>query len=180
MSWRQHLPTASGTPLSRQIIMIGAVAIPMIIIGMGSASLWHRLSSQPTSDPFSAKVISSLSFGLYYPKHLPAGYTLDRSSITEPQTGVVVITLKNSNGEKIYMSEEQRPTSFDFGGYYGNFTDLQEKTIGSGTIAVGYINNGQTLVGSFALNNTWVLLNTSARLPSSQFTQMLSSLAAGP
>lgn len=74
------------------------------------------------------------------------------------------------------MSEEARPTTFDLGGFYKKFQDLQEIPVSDGSVAVGRVNSGQTEIVSRANNKTWILSNTTANIPLDQLVDMLKSL----
>jgi hypothetical protein len=127
-------------------------------------------------NPFNAKTLEAVDFPLYYPTYLPPRYRIDSKSVNMPQSGVVVFTLDGPDHQHLYMSEESRPDTFNFGGYYKEFSDLKETVVASGTIAVGRINNGQTEIGSLATEKTWILTNTGSGLALSQLTRMLNSL----
>lgn len=156
--------------LGAGVLTVAALAAGIIII------LLHR---QPVAtNPFDANTKSAVSFPLYYPTHLPAGYQTDKKSINLPQSGIVVYTIEGPNGAKIYLSQQARPSTFDFGGYYRNFADLQQTVTSNGTIAVGHISDKQTAVGSMVIGGkTWVLINTGAKnLPLSDLHDILASL----
>lgn len=159
---------------AKNIIIYSTSFLVLIVIGF---LIWYKFIRQPVvTDPFNSKILSSISFALYYPSKLPTNFKIAPGSASIPQTGVVIFTLEGPSNEKIYMSEEARPDTFNLGGYYKDFEDLKETIIGRGTIAVGYINNHQIEVGSLAINNTWILTNTTSRVPLNQLTNMLSSL----
>lgn len=94
-----------------------------------------------------------------------------------PQKGVVVFRIKGPAGQVIFASEEARPATFDFGGYYNNFSDKKLTLTNLGTVAVGRINQGVTSVGSLATNKTWILLNTVSPISLSVLQEILSHLA---
>jgi hypothetical protein len=151
----------------------------LILAGGGGFAYWRLFVWQPAVvDPFSAKLAASMQFPLYYPTRLPNGFRIDKTSVTVPQAGVAVFTIVGPHNEKLYMSEEARPTTFDIGGFYKKFSGLRTANMSYGEIAVGRINNGATEIGSlaFATNKTWVLTNTSASIPLGQLVTMLKSL----
>lgn len=146
----------------------------LIAIGL---FIWYLLGIKHVdNNPFSAQLTSSTSFTLYYPTSLPSGYHIDVNSIATPQSGVIVFTISNPKGDKIYVSEETRPITFNLGGYYKGFTNLKETVTSRGTIAVGLINQNQTEIGSLAINKTWILANTNVHIPLTQLTSLLASL----
>lgn len=137
---------------------------------------WAPWRPAANADPFTTKVMASVQFTLLYPTVLPSGYRIDPDTVKEPQSGVVVFTLRGPNKSSLYMSEESRPSTFDIGGYYKNFTDLTETDVSDGVIATGLINNGQTEIASRANDKVWVLANTNTNIPLSQLRAMLESL----
>ena len=131
-------------------------------------------------NPFTPTVASGLKFPLYYPTSVPSGYRVDSKSLGTPTAGVVIFDLKGPNGAKLYVSEEARSTTFNLGGFYEKFGHLQEIGVSDGAIAVGTLNNGQNEVASRANNNTWILANTTAKIPMSQLVTMLKSITPNP
>lgn len=149
----------------------------LVVIAGGSITYWRLFVWQPAViNPFSAKILASAQFPLYYPKTLPTDYRIDAKSVTEPQQGVVVFDVVGPNGHKLYISEEARPSTFDLGGFYNKFTALKETPVSDGAVAVGRINNNRTEIASRATNKTWILSNTTAQIPLNQLTVMLESL----
>jgi hypothetical protein len=161
--------------LTRKSLLFVGVTVLLLVAG-GVILAFVGSGNGVGSDPIPTKIIGSVDFTVYYPTNLPAGFKLDKHSFSIPQYDVIVFDLANNKSEKIYLSEEPRPSTFNFGGYYKNFTDEQSTIIGSGTIVVGRINNGETEVGSLATNKTWLLTNTTAAVPLSQLSNMLNSL----
>lgn len=161
---------------NRKTLVISSLAVLIVLAG-ASGLYWRLFITQPAVvNPFSTGVIAAMKFPLYYPTNLPTGYRIDAKSVTQPSDGVVVFDMVGPKGEKIYMSEEARPISFDLGGFYKKFQDLQEVPVSDGSIAVGRVNSGQTEVVSRANNKTWILSNTTASIPSDQLVTMLKSL----
>ena len=178
----------------RRWLLIGGVSVTTLLVIAGTITTAltreHHSSPQPSAtgtiarthanvvDPFDAKTLAATKFDLYYPKSLPGGYSTNQSSVTSPQAGVVVFAMQSPQGGKLYMSQEARPAAFDFGGYYKNFTDLQEDVTPKGTIAAGHINDGQTTIGSLATNGTWILANTTdPRVTPADMVSLLKSLS---
>jgi len=156
------------------IILAGCLIATIIV----SLILIVRHSGESPASPFTAKTLAANNFSLYYPTRLPSGYSIDDASVSAPESGVVVYTIKSKTGKKIYISEQARPAAFDFGGYYKKFHGLTEHIMTSGTIATGYIDDGQTAVGSLVIGKTWVFVNTPANtVPLSSLADVLGGLA---
>ena len=156
-----------------------SIALAAVVVLSASGFLFWRLFIwQPAVvNPFTTKTQASVQFPLYYPTQLPSGYRIDPKSVSEPQQDVVLFNLIGPRGEKIYLSEEARPQTFNLGGFYDKFQDLKETPVSDGSVAVGRLNGGQTEVASRANNKTWVLSNTNANIPLDQLTTMLKSLS---
>lgn len=156
----------------RLFIIIGSLLV--IILALGG---WLLFKPTPVTSPFDAKTLASLNFPAYYPTYLPPGYKIDNKSVNEPRGGVVVFNLIGPKNQKIYISQESRLSTFNYGGYYKNFKDLKETVILAGTIAVGRINNGQTEIGSLVNDKTWIIVNTNSTVPFDELTHILKNLA---
>jgi hypothetical protein len=169
--------TLHRKPWYKKKLWIAAIVLLAIASGGGGFAFWRLFVWQPAVvNPFDTKTIAAAHFPLYYPTQLPAGFRIDTKTVTVPQDGVVVFNMVGPKGVKLYMSEEARPTKFDLGGFYKKFQDLEETGVSDGAIATGRLSGGQTEVTSRANNKTWVLSNTSARVPLDQLTNMMKSL----
>lgn len=168
---------SSKSPLKKKKKLVILASAAIVVLAAGAGLYWRLVVWQPAVvNPFSTGVIAAMKFPLYYPTNLPRGYRIDKKSVTQPSDGVVVFDMIGPKGDKLYMSEEARPTTFDLGGFYKKFQGLQEIPVSDGTVAVGRVNNGQTEIVSRANNKTWVLSNTSANVPQDQLVAMLKSL----
>lgn len=154
------------------------IAVAGLLVGTGTGVLgWKLLISKPADvNPFTAKIMASVQFPLYYPTQIPSGYHIDSGTVNEPQSGVVVFDMVGPKGQKLYMSEEARPTTFDLGGFYKKFEGLKEIPVSDGAVAVGKLGGGTTEIVSRANNKTWILSNTSASIPLDQLVSMMKSL----
>jgi hypothetical protein len=161
--------------LTKKTLAILSICVCLLLLAGGFA-YWKLFVWQPAdANPFSAKTMASVQIPLYYPTRLPNGYRIDTKSVSEPQAGVVIFNMIGPNGEKLYMSEEARPVTFNLGGFYAKLDDMKETSVSDGTIAVGRVKNGQE-VASRANKKTWILSNTTAQIPFNQLTAMMKSL----
>lgn len=170
----QEFPRVKRRDNKKYLLTAGIVCL---VLAGGGAAYWRLFANQTAVvDPFTSRILSSMQFPLYYPTELPTGYRIDTKSVNVPQQGVVVFSMIGPKGEKLYMSEEARPSSFDLGGFYNKFQDRKEVGVSDGAIAVGQLDGGRTEVASRANNKTWILSNTRANIPLEQLTTMMKSL----
>lgn len=159
--------------------IVVTASITVIVLGAAAIIGWRLFIWQPANiDPFTPQITSSLQFPLFHPTYVPAGYRVDPKSVAEPTTGVVVFSLDGPSKEKIYISEEARPTKYDIGGFFAKFSGLKETAISGGTIATGKIANSQTEIGSMLTNQVWIISNTNASVPMDQITQLVKGLSS--
>jgi hypothetical protein len=145
-------------PPSKKAVVLGSSGLLLVING---TLLWCLFLRTPADkDPFTPQVAVSVQFPLYYPKYLPPGFRIDGSSVSQPQTGVVIFDLKGPNNQKVYLSEEARPGSYDIGGFFKKFSGLKEYGVSGGTVAVGMLDGGQTVIGSMLTGKVWLIANT--------------------
>lgn len=151
--------------------------VVLLIVGAGiGVYFYYSRGRTAAKSPFTARIQSSVQFPLYYPNQLPQGYHIDTKTVTEPKASVVVFQLVGQDKESIYISEEARPSSFDLGGFYKQFTDFKSVTVSDGSIAAGYLQGGRTEIASRANGRVWVLATTSQQIPQSELIDMLRSL----
>lgn len=176
----KHEPSIHAHPKHlykrKRLVLIASLAGCLVIVGGGFA-YWRLVIWQPAViDPFTAALQASAQIPLYYPTQIPKGYAIDTKSVTVPTSGVVVFNIDGPKGQKIYMSQEARPATFDIGGFYTKFTDLKEISEGTGSIASGLINGNQTKIASRLTPKTWILTNTNTSVSVDQLVVMLKSL----
>lgn len=140
-------------------VISAALVATILILGF---VVWKQ-SQAKLADPFSATTRSSVSIPLYFPTWLPNGYRVDASSITQPQSGTVVLTATNAKHDAIYISEAPVPGgSFDIKTFYGNFLNKQTASTPLGEVSSGMV-GGNTKITSLIVNNkTWIIINTKA------------------
>jgi hypothetical protein len=152
------------------------LAIGLVFFG------WRAYQKQyiTNMDPFTTHARSLANFPLYYPTRLPSNYHIDKMSVANPDNGVIVFNLTNSNNERfIYISEEAKPHSFNFGSYYEGFSNRINTRTKYGTAILGVVslnNKGHEEVGSLTSNDTWLIANTTTDIPMDQLASMLKSL----
>lgn len=158
-----------------------AVAAVVALLGLLTTGTIIALHShQPTAaDPFDAKALASVKFPLYYPTQVPHGFRIDPKSVNFPQDGVVVFNLVDDKGRKIYISQEARSSTYNYGGFYNGIEQGQQFKAHLGQAIVGHLGNGQTTIGSLVTNKTWVITNTkSSTAQPKDLKQVLQSLAS--
>jgi hypothetical protein len=172
-----HRPTRRRA-ISRQPLFLGGLLAGLLVIG-GGLWCWHLYQQRnaPPRNPFTASVMASVQFQLYYPTWLPDGYHIDTKSVTEPNPGVVVfIAIGPKKADKLYFSEEARPSTYDIGGFFAKFSDLQEIGFGEGSIAVGKVGNTRTEIASRITNKIWIIANTNDALPYGQLVNLMKNM----
>jgi hypothetical protein len=61
------------------------------------------------TSPIPRSYQKNISFPLYYPHTLPTGYTVDKKSFEQPDTGVLTYSIIAPNGRRIAVSETATP-----------------------------------------------------------------------
>lgn len=87
----------------------------VILLGVGGGAYYFLQNRAAVMIP--QAVIDKTLFPIYTPKQLPAGFTLDESSIANNE-GVLVFQLKNADGRVIAVSQQSIPPKFDFTDFY--------------------------------------------------------------
>ena len=159
---------------------ISIVIAGLFLLGAGGGTVWLLTLHKPAAvDPFDAKTLASVDFPLYYPLQIPKGFRTDPKSVTEPQSGVVVFDMKDSKGRKIFVSEEARSSTYNYGGFFNGIERSSQFKAQFGAAITGYLNNEQNVVGSIVSQKTWVIVNAKAGDTSpAQLKTIIATLAA--
>ncbi|MBX4197198.1 hypothetical protein KW801_01420 [Candidatus Saccharibacteria bacterium] len=157
---RQLAPTQHHTqPKKRRWTKIFLSLV--ILVGLAGASWWYypKFFNQ---NPFPANIqtnASNLGVSLFYPKRLPAGYKVDKSTF-RINNGAIIFAA--NNGEpRLVFTIQKTPSSLDFGTFYKDqFKNRQQFDTAYGTVVVG--KNQDRYLGSLVSTNTWLILSTNS------------------
>jgi len=164
----RHLAAWGGAGLVTIAVMVAGILI--------RAKHAHHVNSEPIATPFTADIMASVKFPLYYPTKLPSGFHIDQRTVTEPQANVVVFDIVAPTGQKLYMSEEDSPAHINILNYDNNLVDLQKNYTAERNIAVGFLVYNHELVGSWSNSDTWIIVSCHADITRGQIMAMLLSL----
>jgi hypothetical protein len=103
----QPAPTVQRVnPLRRLKPLHWLLASGLVAAGAGAFAVYYFNTPIPRS------VRHGVSYPLYYPANLPAGYSVDRTSFKN-QDGVLIFSIKTPNGKNIAVSEQAVPLNLD-------------------------------------------------------------------
>ena len=140
--------------LSKRVFIWGGV--PLLVLAV-SAGTWLVLNTKPIP----GKYRQGLNFELYYPKNLPAGYTVNRSSFQRDDK-VLIFSINAPNGRQIAVSEEQIPVGLDLSQHTANPSAIKLPDQDTFTTSIGSAQTsfwGDKYVTSLVTQNTWIILN---------------------
>jgi hypothetical protein len=171
----QPQPRAQTTPhrrpRKRRFFKVLAMLIILGVLAGGAALAYPRYFAK---SPFPSDVRSQAKYTVFYPAQLPAGYTVDRASIST-LNGILVFSA-SKDGQKLAFSQQKVPKNFDFGNFYKTaLVNKRQFSTSYGQAAVG-MTAGHYL-GSLVAGDTWLLLSTdSASLSAEDLTNVLTHL----
>ena len=154
------------------LIVMASLVVALIILAFVFWLVFWR-SSNP--NPFSRQIVNSVNFPLYYPAKLPPGFHIDDKSVTTPQTGVVVYDIVGPDNQKIYVSEEARLSTYNFGPFLASINNPQVKVTNLGTLEVGFLGDTSTTIATLITSKTWLIAKTTSSLTLDQLKAMLIS-----
>lgn len=113
-------------------------------------------------NPFPPEISQNAPYPLYYPSKLPAGYKVDKLSITVVSQTVTYIA-KNSQSKEIYFSVQPKPQQQLDDFYSMVLQDKTEILTREGKAFVG--TKGQTTQGSLQADQTLVVVTAPGDVP---------------
>lgn len=140
--------------------------LPIFLVAVGGSigGLWwldktRHASTVAIPRPIAEKVL----FDLYVPAQLPKGYTVKDDSYIVKDRALIFYAAKE-DGSRIIFSEQPRPKSFDFVGFYQQQLKNAKSIRGSQYASVtGKLENGYTLLSTLT-DTTWLLITTQAAI----------------
>jgi hypothetical protein len=126
------------------------------VLGGGAALAYAKLYN---ANPFSEDISSQAQISLFYPKKLPAGYTINKSSIHLDNN---VLTYAAAKADlRLVFTIEPAPANFNFGYFNKQYlTNTQSVSNPYSTAVVGL--NKDRYLGNFISGKTWFILTTNS------------------
>jgi len=142
----------------------------LLLLGLAAVAISH-IRQHPTTAGLPRNDYERLSFPVYFPQPLPAGFTLDRSSISS-RPNVLIYKYTYDNGDPLFVSIQPLDPQLDL----NSFKPTRE--IGT-AIGKGYLveYEDRTTV-AIVTPKTLVLLNAPQNIPSVAIEQFAASLRA--
>jgi hypothetical protein len=172
---RPAAQTPQKKPLKIKKLLIGTLFIVLIAVVISVLLVVNKNTS-----PIPKDIQKSVSFPVYYPdtSKLPAGFSLDKSSITKPQPDVVVYSVKYGNGKKIIFSVQKKPSDSDIKAFNSQRISLHtEVSTPIGKAEVGAI--GDQSVTSLSTNSkSWIIITAPYEMSYKKLTPVLNALRA--
>lgn len=169
-AWYSKKVMFGGVKSKNKIVIIVISAIIFLLLAGGG--VWLLFSKTSNHSPFSKKLIASVSFPLYYPSSLPAGYELKPNSIGGDNK-LVYYTLNNATS-KSSMTISQYASNFD------TAKKFEGASIPSSIISVGTMYNfGLGDISKYMIDTkagTFIYINSPKTTPSSDVSKVANSL----
>jgi hypothetical protein len=154
---RHERPAAAyHAPRPKRRLRRAIISLFIILTAAAVGGLW-AYPRYAAADPFPADIRSQAGTSLLYPKKLPAGYSVDPS--TMHLTSGVLIYAANKGGPRLIFTIQKTPPSFDFETFYKKeLTNSQQFLTPYGQAIIG--KNQDRYLGSLVAGDTWLLLST--------------------
>lgn len=158
-SYRPHIPQYARAWYSEIVMVFGkrqknilmVVCIIGILLVAGTTYVWLFLGHSDVS-PIPQRIISRVSFPVYYPTTLPTNYTLKTDSAVGTNTTVYYTLADDAGKNAITVTLQATPATFD-----------ASKIIGSNPISTSITSTG-TLYNLSAGSSSKYMLNTGKTL----------------
>lgn len=154
--------------------LVLAAALFAIAIGAGFLAVGEIRKNSARDKLFPADLRSAVSFPLYFPSELPGGFRVDQ----EPArfgAGVVTFSISYGKDSKLVVSEQKKPSDFDFGKFYKEKFEVRRQTdVTGGQLAIGKLNN-QTAC-SLLTDQTWIIANAPSGINDDMLTDLCEHL----
>jgi flagellar basal body-associated protein FliL len=169
-------PTARD---NRRILLMSVVVVVLLALLAGLTLFF--VHNHRSGNPVPADVQSAVNFPIYYPRqsNLPAGYTLDTTTIRLAQPGVVIYSVRKG-GQQMVFSEEETPDGSVIDKFTSSYIPLHNTiTTDLGKAAIGAAGQGahlQTVVSLPIAKGPWLIITAPANTKQSEVKQILQSL----
>ena len=141
-------------PVPFRVKLVAAALVVIVVLGVGFVL-------QPKTPGSITKAAAGVNFPLYYPAHLPEGYALEQSSVSGTPDVVIFSAFNRATGNRLVVSEQARPTGFDFENFYHEQTSAYKHfaaPVGDGVTGTA----GDSYLGSIVTDHTWIIIKGSS------------------
>jgi hypothetical protein len=153
--------------------LIGITICLLIILGGGAAFFLVRSHS-----PVPKSIAKQVDFPVYYPdqKKLPGGYSLNTTSFTSPDKGVVVYSVQYGQNDKLVFSEQPKPSNAELDNFNKQRIPIHvEFTTKFGKAELGIIGQ-QAVVNVLLKDNVWVIITGPQTLREKDVSPVIAAL----
>lgn len=143
---------------ARKIYILFLLVIGSVLVLLLSGITIRYL--RPEKTPFSSdqtKAIKQLSFAVYYPKHLPQGYTINLQMLSISDS-VVSYVIEGGQDTRIYFSFQPLPDRAIIDNLFAGNPDRSTIVTPLGEATTAFVSNRQ--IASIVVKNTWLIIST--------------------
>lgn len=153
------------------------IGILLVICVMSTVYGTRMYQQARTARLIPQSIRDEVDFPLYYPISLPYGYTAEPITSTGNPV-IVTVMIKGPKAEIIYITQQKKPSNFDFDFFY-NKTLLvsRELNVSIGKIRIGSAKGRpDNITASLVAEPTWLLVSYPTTLPQQDIDTILTSL----
>ena len=162
------------TKLSRRASVAAILAAALAVLA--GSILIYQLRKPPVNIP--SAVSKAVTFPIYLPKQLPAGYKLDEQTFKYVAgEQVLVFQAVDEAGDTLVFSEQAKPGNV-------NFSEFAQKQLLNAKklpnvpypTTVGKTLDRETTLVSIVTSKTWIIMTTQVELDNQQFRDLAASI----
>ena len=160
-------------PVTKQVASTKAVALGLLVVALavGASTLaWWRL--RPNDHQIPQAISSGVSFPLYYPQNLPAGYVADKTSF-RIDGGIVFFTVTNADSS-LYITEQLLPKNKPDLKYLENTLGFKRIDSKAGSAVLGM--NGDQPTAIVITNTSLVTIHATKNTPDDVLVDFVNNL----
>ncbi len=158
---KRHRAKAARTPGRPKSFKAAFLLIPLAL-AVGAAALYLLISSEnvpfmPPKSPFNAQIKEGSRFPLIFPSALPAGFTIDQSSVSKASDGSIVYSLKDNDAGVISISLQSQPDGLNLQPLIDTMTDVREITVPAGNTVIGLTTDNMVTTNTLS-GEVWIIV----------------------
>lgn len=169
-----HAVGATARPSRKKHRALKKMLTTLVILAILGGAAVLAYTKFYNANPFPKDISSQAQVSLFYPKKLPAGYTINKSSI-HIDNGVLTYAATKDD-LRLVFTIEQVPGTLNINSFNKQYLVNSQEVSNAYTTAVVGLNKDRYL-GSFVSGKTWFILTTNnASIPASDLSLVISNL----
>ncbi len=175
----QNKSVEPSKPMKKHRLKKRALVIPATVLALATLGFFAQTYLSLSSSPFASELSASTKYPLLYPGKLPAGFAIDKTSVSQSSNGATIYAIKGKDNKIINISLQKQPSGLNLQPLYDTMTGVKKVDTPAGDTTIG-VSKDNMLTANTLSGDVWVIVRTQVdSISMSDFEALLKSFKQG-